>query len=134
MTTRRSNGHGGLRMPDVPAKIEYVDPYAGFWVEIRANAPVGVLLDIVEMKITDKSLPRVIEMLAAVTIRSNLVDRHGEAIDLTTVPGWRKVGLDFIGLTIGYVPEAMQRPFRKPTTNSSPTSSATARTPQASTD
>jgi len=106
--------------------------YEGWWADIRANAPVGVFMDLMDVASDPSQLQRVLEMLAEITVASNFVDRRGAPIDLTVPAGWRKVGRDLIKAYIDKVPEAIRRPFEQPTTSSSPTPSDTGTPPMSS--
>lgn len=102
--------------------IDLGGEYAGWWVRVRLNTPMGRVEDL-----DSRDLERIYGALCAIAHESNYVDDDGAPIDVTTSEGWRRAGTDLVGETIRVFKEAISRSplVRTTSTSSSPGSPAT---------
>jgi hypothetical protein len=98
-------------------RIELDGDYAGVWVDVHANPPMGVFEDM-----TSKDLPTVRRALAKLVRESNVEDEDGQPIDLHVADGWKAVPSEFWQLVADRLTELFNVP--KATSTESTTSSS----------
>lgn len=80
--THTTNGSAGagpmLRMPIRRVRLELADDYAGFWVEMRANPPLRVFLDIQ----AGSDFGVLQSTIGSLILDWNLVDDDGNALPI----------------------------------------------------
>lgn len=98
-------------------RIELDGEYAGVWVDVHANPPMGVFDDM-----TSNDQPLVRQALARIVRFSNLEDEDGAPIDLHTTAGWKRVPPDFWAMVANRLTEIFAVP--KATSTDSPNGSS----------
>ena len=118
-------------MPKLPIRTQRFEldgDYAGFWIELVTNPPMGVY-EILTEKITAQDLPRLFDALAWLTRSSNLVDRSEQPVDLSTPAGWREMPAEFLLLAADKLTEALKLPLAPKTSSSEPSSTEASPSP-----
>jgi hypothetical protein len=111
-------------MPVRTRRVELDGDYAGWWIDVRINAPMGIL----EELDAAKKAAEVYEILTRIFPGpSNFVDDDGAPIDLAQPGGWAKIGADLVAESLRRFREEAHSPLAKSAAkSSSPLSSATA--------
>lgn len=106
-----------MRIPPRLVRMELKGEYAGIWLDVQANPPMGVFE---EMGSKDSAAIRA--ALSHLVRASNVEDEDGNAVDLHTVAGWNKVPVDFWNKVAEQLGEVFAVP--KATSTESTTSSS----------
>lgn len=102
-------------MPIKTARIELRGEYEGWWVDVRTNAPVGLLLDAMVAFQTaqaetpediQKIGPPLYDMLDITVHKWNFVDETGKDLPANR-EGIKRIGLDLLILLASQVPEVI---------------------------
>lgn len=112
------------RLPVHTARCDMTGEYEGFYLVIRKNPPMRVFEEFASGTFT-----RVLEALAALTRESNLVDEQGNAVDLTTVEGWREMPIDLLTEVSARVNEVLTVPKASENGSMTPSSLAKEKSP-----
>lgn len=107
--------------------LELPEPYTGWHVRFRVNAPMGVIdeLQTALDKKAKQDTPHLYEALAAICLESDYVDDAGAPIDVTKPADWAKTGADLIVETIRLFRQAIADPFKTTSSGSAPSGAAT---------
>lgn len=96
-----------MRWPERSAdRIELTGAYAGTWIDVDDDAPVGALEDM-----QSSSVAKVLAALASVTVATNATARDGSPLDLSTSDGWRSVPKSFVDEAGARISETWARPL-----------------------
>jgi hypothetical protein len=101
-------------------RIELEGDYAGVWIDVHANPPMGVFEDI-----TSKEQPVIRRALAKLVLASNIEDEEGQPIDLHSPEGWRDVPRDFWQLVADRLMEIFDVPKASSTESTTRSSGTT---------
>ena len=91
-------------------RINLDGEYAGVWVDVHANPPMGVFDDM-----TSNDQPLVRRALAKLVRASNLEAEDGTPIDLHSPDGWKEVPPDFWAMVANKLTEIFSVPKVTPT-------------------
>jgi hypothetical protein len=126
-----SEQNGTRRMPMRIRRVELEGDYAGWWIDVRINAHVGILEEIDVVKRPAELYELLREIFPG---DSNFVDDVGEPIDLHVSANWRRCGPDLIGECLRRFRDEARSPLALTTkSSSSPLSSDTEATSPAAT-